>query len=321
MCSPGAWSAGGWRTGRGAGRAEHADDPRVRRWRGARLSRLALAFSVIPVLAVAAIILTTRGGGAGSQTTRSGTPNSAAVALREAAAAARTGAAAPKLRAGQAWYTASVEVTSDQSFPGVDKPPGASLTTGKSRLAKWITADGTEYEATRGLPGPGRFSSFSSGTPSGPVGFGDWDPFAPQRLPAASHQPEPQAFPAIATAVPRFLAAQHQGYWQYTHGNTELNDTDQSPFTELAQLSAYLGDWPLRPVSRGVAFEAIARLSGLLYLGQTTDPAGRAGLGVAEDATGIAPFELTGRPPPRQSYRFVVILDPKTGAGARFQGD
>jgi hypothetical protein len=243
---------------------------------------------------VAAVLLSTRNSGSG-HSAATVPPPAAASALGKAAKAAAAGPAAPVLRSGQAWHTVSVMVqTATHTFQR-----------STVEVDKWIGADGMEGE--QGQTGA-RGAGFSGvGTPSSPPGFGDWDP-----SPHDGHGPV-QDFPTSAAAVPAYLKRQFSGYWHYVRDNRTVNDLDHSPFTQLAELTAFLGDWPLRPAARAAAFEAIAHLPGLRYLGPSQDLLRHRGVAVAEDGVGIPAFQLRGDHPPRQDYRFTLILDPATG--------
>lgn len=264
--------------------------------------RLALALSVVPVLGVAAVILSTRGENHVG-TTGSGAPPAVA-ALRRAAGAAATGTSAPVLKAGQAWHTTAVVSLSMQ------RTSVEASQTGLRRMTvvedKWIGADG--MEGLHGRTGT-RGAGFSGvGSPLSGPGFGEWDPV----VPPGGHG-RVQAFPSDPAAVPAYLRRLSAGEFQYLERRGPAKDTDHSPFTQLAQLTSLLADWPLRPAGRAVAFEAIAQLPGLRYLGPERDAFDRPGVAVAEDGIGIPAFRLPAGSRERQDFRFTLIFSPQTG--------
>jgi hypothetical protein len=248
------------------------------------------------VLAVAVVILSTAGSDRGQTAAPSASP--ALAVLHEAARAAAAGTAAPVIGPGQAWHTVWVSVVTTQRTHSASSR--SAVTRSTTELDKWIGADGMEDE--QGQTGSRGAGFAGIGVPASAPGFGDWDPIAP---------PGGRGLPAAAAAVPAFLRCLSAGDYLRPSGPT--TDTDHSPFTQLAELSALLGDWPLRPAARATAVAAIARLPGLRYRGRESDVLRHPGVAVSEDGIGLPAFALTGPHPPRQDYRFTLIFDPARG--------
>ena len=265
------------------GRELRAACRRPLRVRAARIPRpptgaIALVAVIAGCVAVAVPVLSVRprsvhyGGGSA--------PPQAKAALARAASAAAGGTAAPTLHGSQAWYTAAVFREAVWHLR-----PAKFLRETPLELTTWITRRGDLTVRPQGL----RWN---------PPGFSNWTagPFAVDR------------FPTTPAGVLRRLGdrAWIQFHRPYTPQSAKAYKTS---FAKLAEISVLLGIEPLRPAARAAAFEAIARLPGLRYLGTARDPLGRRGVAVGEQTSRFGPAGF----PSAQRYQFELIFDPATG--------
>lgn len=209
-------------------------------------------------------------------------PPQARSALARAAAAAGAGTAAPALHGSQAWDTTAVfQDTVRLLSPRHNK----LLLEHPHELTTWITRRGVATVRPQGL----RWN---------PPGFSNWTagPFA------VDH------FPTTPAGVLSRLDS--KAWVQFHHPYTPPSARAyKTPFAKLAEISVLLGVEPLLPAARAAAFDAIARLPGLRYLGTARDSLGRTGIAVAEQTTRFGPSGF----PSAQRYQFELIFDPARG--------
>lgn len=251
--------------------------------------------SFVVVVAIGLVVLQARHAGTTAPASApTDTPPSARAALGRAASAAARGSLAPRLDRGQAWYVEADEYTALN--PGVYDTPV---------VQKWFSQ--SEERGRRGTSG-------WQGESAGALGFSDWDP--------ALNAPQAQELPTSPTALRALLGRRSlaSGYVPYDQPNGEVTpDTAHGAFTQLAQLATLLAEMPLRPATRTAAWQVIAQLPGLRYLGNARTEVGRAGVAVAEVSPPVRELPEGGPGQPPRRYEFELIFNPNTGRVLGFE--
>jgi len=192
----------------------------------------------------------------------------AAVALRHAAAVARTRPAPPSLRAGQFWYTKSVQAFIDSApeqgwsalVPRVREiwqGPGGGLVRERSGKPQFLTDSDRRHWIAAGRP---EIAPRVSSTPLSPSP-GQTLPTDPDALYAALHD--------------------------QSVGNG--NGTEAEMFTLVGDA---LRETDASPALRAALYEVAGRIPGVLLLGPVRDRSGRPGVAVAYDGSSGIRSEL-----------------------------